>query len=89
MVELQYTVFNNSFRAKSALNSTPSTMTDDGDKNLATSGIDATGALAILNFGSFNTFVVKLLHHSKGSNSFTCNNEGPEGVKWELGLIYF
>ena len=69
-----YSVFNNSFWAKSALNSTPSTMTDNGKKNLAASGIDATGALAVLNIGSFNTFVAKVLQHSKGSNSFTYNN---------------
>lgn len=67
-----YTIFNNSFWGKSALNSTPSNMIDNGDHDLAGSGINATDAMAILNIGSFNTFVAKVISSSKGS--FTYNN---------------
>ena len=69
-----YTIFNNSFWGKSALTSTPSKMIDNGDHDLAGSGINATNSMAILNIGSFNTFVAKVLHHSRGSNYFTYKN---------------
>ena len=69
-----HTIFNNSFWGKSALTSTPNKMIDNGDQNLAGSGINATDAMAILNIGSFNTFVAKVSHHSKGENYFTYNN---------------
>lgn len=69
-----FTVFNNSYWAKSALNSTKDKMIDNSEKNLAGSGINATGAMAILNIGSFNTFVAKVQSHVPGTNSFTYDN---------------
>ena len=39
-------------------------------KSLAETGIDMTGALAILNVGSFETFVAKVEGHSAGANQF-------------------
>lgn len=69
-----FTVFNNSYWGKSALSSTPSKMIDNGVKNLAGSGVNATGAMAILNIGSFNTYVAKVLSHKPGQNFFTYNN---------------
>jgi hypothetical protein len=49
-------------------------MIDNGDHDLAGSGINATDAMAILNIGSFNTFVARIRHHSKGSDYFTYKN---------------
>ena len=49
-------------------------MVDDGSKNLAGSGLDATGAMAILNIDSFNTFTAVVQDHHPGSNSFTYND---------------
>jgi len=44
-----------------------------GDVSLAGSGIDATGAMAILNVGSWKTFSREVLTHETGSNTFTYN----------------
>lgn len=46
-------------------------MIDDGSKNLAGSGLNATGAMAILNVGSFDTFTAQVEEHIPGSPSFT------------------
>ena len=42
-----------------------------GNVNLASSGIDATGAIAIMNIGSWKTWSREVLSHSSGSNTFT------------------
>ena len=49
-------------------------MIDDGSKDLAGSGLDVTGAMAILNIGSFNTFTARVEKHKAGSPSFTYND---------------
>lgn len=54
-----------------APNSTYGRMYDDGKKNLAGTGIDFTGAIAILNIGSFRTFAQFVDSHSAGSDNFT------------------
>ncbi|XP_022802159.1 uncharacterized protein LOC111339709 [Stylophora pistillata] len=64
-------VFNNSHWAKSASTSTRGTMIDNGDKDLAGSRFNVTGAMAVLNIGSFNTFTAKVESHVPGRNSFT------------------
>lgn len=45
-------------------------MIDNGTKNLAKSGINATGAIAILNIGQWLTWAGKVTHHTPGSHSF-------------------
>lgn len=42
-----------------------------GANDLAASGIDATGAMAIMNVGSWKTSAREVLSHSAGSNTFT------------------
>lgn len=49
-----------SFWGKAAKESERGNITDDGTLDLAGSGIDATGAMAILNIGSFDTYVRKV-----------------------------
>jgi len=44
------------------------------DDRLAESGLDMTGAMAILNIGSWETFVAKVEKHEKGSNKFSYND---------------
>lgn len=65
------TVFLNKYWAKSAVSSTRGKMVDDGEKNLARSGFSATGAMAILNIGSFNTFTAAVKSHKQGDGYFT------------------
>ena len=65
------TVFLNKHWAKSDKSSTRGTMVDSGEKNLAGSGLNGTGAMAILNIGSFNTFTAIVKHHAPGQNFFT------------------
>ena len=65
------TVFNASYWAKSSKISTRGVMVDDGSKDLAGSGLNATGAMAILNIGSFNTFTALVQSHKPGNASFT------------------
>ncbi|KAL9965297.1 hypothetical protein ACROYT_G029075 [Oculina patagonica] len=64
------TVFSNKYWAKSAKSSTRGKMVDSGAKNLAGSGLNATGAMAILNIGSFNTFTAIVKDHAPGKNFF-------------------
>ena len=64
------TVFNSSYWAKSSKESTRGVMVDNGLKNLAGSGLNATGAVAILNVGSFNTFNAIVQSHKPGTPSF-------------------
>ena len=85
-----FSVFNVSFWASSAGNSTydptsaTGVMVDNGDMNLAGSGINATGAMALLNIGSWLTFAGTVEKHHPGGNSFTFdlqNNPGSVSFK--------
>ena len=49
-----------SFWGKADKESERGNITDDGTLDLAGSGINATGAMAILNIGSFDTYVRKV-----------------------------
>merc|ERR1719348_2727845 len=69
------TIFNNSFWGKCGKSSEYGTIVDDGSLGLSSSGINATGAMAILNIGSFNTYVRPVLQHEPGSASFTYNHD--------------
>ncbi|CAL4127321.1 unnamed protein product, partial [Meganyctiphanes norvegica] len=69
------TIFNNTYWGQAADHWNYGNMTDDGQQGLADSGINATGAMAILNIGSFNTYVRPVLHHEPGSPSFTYNHD--------------
>lgn len=60
------TIFDNKFWAKSARSSERGLMIDGGEHKLADSGFDATGAMAVLNVGSFCTFTREVLKHGKG-----------------------
>jgi len=60
---------------------------DNGKADLAASGINATGAMAILNIGSWMTYVSPVLHHEPNTNSFTYNHEFGK-VKWKLNQYY-
>ena len=75
------TAFNNSFWGKCDQNSERGNITDDGTLGLSSSGINATGAMAILNIGSFNTYVRQVLNHVPGSASFTYNDD-LENIHW-------
>ena len=85
-----FTVFNESFWASSASNSTydhssaTGVMVDDGDKNLAGTGFDCTGAMALLNIGSWLTFAGKVVKHSPGENSFAFDlQNNPGGISFK------
>ena len=65
------TVFLSTHWAKSHKTSKRGKMVDSGQKNLAGSGINVEGAMAILNIGSFNTFTAVVRSHSPGQNFFT------------------
>ena len=71
-----FSVFNDSFWANSAKNSTydaedgTGVMVDNGDKDLAHSGINATNAMTLLNIGSWITFAGTVEQHEPGANSF-------------------
>ena len=69
------TVFNNSFWGKCDETSEFGNIIDDGSQGLAESGINATGAMAVLNIGSFDTFVRPVLQHEPGSASFSYNHD--------------
>jgi len=72
------TVFNSSYWAKSSDKSTRGIMVDNGLKNLAGSGLNATGAMAVLNIGSFNTFTSIVQSHKPGTPNFTYHDKfGP------------
>lgn len=72
------TVFNSSYWAKSSNASTRGVMVDNGSKNLAGSGLNVTGAMAILNIGSFNTFTAIVESHTPGTPAFTYHDKfGP------------
>ena len=65
------TIFLNKYWGKSDKNSTREKMIDNGEQNLAGSGLNATGAMAILNIGSFDTFTAIVKSHRPGQNFFT------------------
>lgn len=69
------TVFLNKYWAKSHKSSKRGKMVDSGQKDLAGSGINAEGAMAILNIGSFNTFTTAVKRHSPGQNFFTYDDK--------------
>ena len=72
------TVFNSSYWAKSSNKSALGVMVDNGLKNLAGSGLNATGAVAILNIGSFNSFTAIVQNHAPGTSFFTYHDSfGP------------
>ena len=68
-----YTVFNNTYWANSDKSSKRGIMVNKGN-SLAASGVDAKGAMAILNVGSFNTFTALVEDHQAGQNVFTYND---------------
>ncbi|CAL4158370.1 unnamed protein product, partial [Meganyctiphanes norvegica] len=76
------TIFDNHYWGHCSQDSEPGNITDDGTADLASSGIDATGAMAILNIGSFNTYVRPVLYHKPGTNSFTYNHD-MSNVHWK------
>ena len=45
------------------------------DNHLQDSGLDMSGALSVLNIGSWNTFVAPVEHHQPGNNFFTYADE--------------
>ncbi|KAL9968135.1 hypothetical protein ACROYT_G026469 [Oculina patagonica] len=59
------TVFDSQYWAKSSKKSKRGLMIDGGEHKLAESGINATGAMAVLNVGSFCTFTREVLSHNK------------------------
>jgi len=64
------TVFNNSYWGHSDKTSTRGKMVDNGHADLAASGLNATGSMAVLNIGSYNTFNAEVKHHDPGTNFF-------------------
>ena len=68
-------VFNNTYWAHSASSSVRGKMVDDGVAGLALSGLNMTGAMAVLNVGSFNTFVKPVRQHLPGEDSFTYEDD--------------
>ncbi|CAL4074331.1 unnamed protein product [Meganyctiphanes norvegica] len=80
------TIFNNSFFGHCAKSSLFGNIIDDGTgegTGLAGSGINATGAMAILNIGSWETFVRPVLHHERGSANFTYNHDMDHNIAWK------
>ena len=55
---------------------------DGGGPDLASSGINATGASAILNVGHWFTFGARVLSHEPGTSNFTYERDG-EGGGWK------
>ncbi|CAL4155817.1 unnamed protein product, partial [Meganyctiphanes norvegica] len=69
------TIFNNSHWGHCDKDSSYGHIIDDGYADLAESGIDATGSMAILNIGSWQTYVRPVLTHTSGSPDFTYNHD--------------
>ena len=61
------------------------------DDALVEAGLNFTGAMAILNVGSWETWVREVLYHEPGSNSFTYSDDFADDVKKfvEGDLQYF
>ena len=71
-------VFYNKYRGQSDGSSTRGKMVDekkDGVSPLAESGLDVSDAMAILNIGSWCTFVKPVLNHTAGDNFFTYDDD--------------
>ncbi|CAL4079397.1 unnamed protein product [Meganyctiphanes norvegica] len=69
------TIFDNSFWGQCSSQSSYGHIIDDGKAGLAESGINATGSMAILNIGSWVTYVRPVLNHEPGTNNFTYNHD--------------
>ena len=69
------TVFKNDYWGHSTENATRGIMIDDGQAGLAASGLNMTGAMAVLNVGSFNTFVKEVQWHEPNTDSFTYDDD--------------
>ncbi|CAL4122383.1 unnamed protein product [Meganyctiphanes norvegica] len=69
------TIFDNQYWGKCDEDSTEGNIIDDGHQGLAKSGINATGTMAILNIGSFVTFVREVLNHEPGTDNFSYNHD--------------
>ena len=65
------TVFNSSYWRPTLEGSDRGTVVDEA---LAESGLDMTGAMAILNIGSWQTYVAEVISHGKGNNKFSYND---------------
>ena len=76
-----------SFWGKASQDSERGNITDDGSLDLAGSGINATGAMAILNIGSFDTYVRKVLYFFFSMEPATTNFfSGPLSPTWQSKL---
>ncbi|CAL4065211.1 unnamed protein product, partial [Meganyctiphanes norvegica] len=69
------TAFDNSFWGYCDKSSEYGNIVDDGRAGLAESGINVKGAMAILNIGSFQTYVRPVIDHEAGSDTFTYNHD--------------
>ncbi|MGL1888963.1 MAG: DUF1565 domain-containing protein [Reichenbachiella sp.] len=70
--------------------STDGNFIDDGQRDLAGTGIDFTGSIAIMNTGSWLSFARKVNTHGAGSNSFTYDEIGSEyHHKTQNGSYFF
>ncbi|CAL4122148.1 unnamed protein product, partial [Meganyctiphanes norvegica] len=68
-------VFNNTHWGKFNENSSYGHVIDDGQLGLAKSGVNATATMAILNIGSFITYVRPVTQHVPGTANFTYNHD--------------
>ncbi|CAL4079245.1 unnamed protein product, partial [Meganyctiphanes norvegica] len=69
------TIFNNSYWGHCSTKSSYGHIVDNGAAGLAESGINATGTMAILNIGSFDTYVRPVSYHEPGTDNFTYNHD--------------
>ena len=65
------TIFNSSFWRPTQTGSERGVVVDE---ELSQSGLDMTGAMAVLNIGSWETFVAEVSSHKEGSDKFTYND---------------
>ena len=52
------------------------------DDELAEANLDFTGAIAILNVGSFQSWAREVLSHEQGSNNFTYNDDFGDNINF-------
>lgn len=71
-------------------NSSNGTMVDNVNNghDLAASGLDMTGAMGVLNIGSFRSWARPVTNHSAGSNTFTYNPVPASAYRTKLGYYY-
>ena len=74
------TIFDNKFWRHCGHESTRGTIVDEA---LEESGLDVTGAMAILNVGSWVTFVREVLEHEIGSDRFIYNDDFGDNIHWK------